>query len=58
MSMSIKSYHKLKFLNLVTMARTKIVLKPFLMLITKVVIVILVFGKLFKSTVVFVTTKS
>ena len=35
--MAIKSYNQLKFLNLVTMATTKIVQKPFLMLIKKVV---------------------
>ena len=53
--MAIKSYNQLKFLNLVTMATTEIIFKPFFMLIKKVVIV---FGKLFRTTVVSMTIKS
>ena len=37
--MAIESYNQLKFLNLVTMATTTIVEKPFLMLTTKVVMI-------------------
>ena len=48
-SMAIKSYNQLKFLNLVTMATTQIVSKPCFMLIKKIVIQILVFGQLFKT---------
>ena len=46
-SMKIKSYTQLKFLNLVTMAKAKIIEKPFLVLIKKVVKKILVLGNLF-----------
>ena len=57
-SMSTKWYNQLKFLNLVTMATTKIVYQSFLMLIKKEVMNILVFGILFKTTMVSMTTKA
>ena len=39
-SMAVKSHNQLQFLNLVTMATTKIVYKPIVMLIKKVLITI------------------
>ena len=57
-SMAIKSHNQLKFLNLVTMALTKIVQKPIVMLIKKVLIIILVFGKLFRTNVVSMAIQS
>ena len=57
-SMSTKCYNQLKFLNLVTMATTKIVYQSFVMLIKKEVMNILVFGIYFKTTMVSMTTKA
>ena len=56
--MAIKSYNQLKFLSLVTMATNKIILKLFLMPTKNVVIEILVLGKLSRTIVVFMATKS
>ena len=55
--MAIKSYNQLKFLNLVTMAKKKSI-KAILMLINKVVMKILVFGKLFRTNVISLAIKS
>ena len=55
---AIKSYNQLKLLDLVTMATTKMVYKLFFMLIKKVLIIILVFAKLFRTNVVFIAIKS
>ena len=56
--MAAKSYNQPKFLNLVTMATNKIVQRSILTLTRKLVTKILVFGKLFRTTVISMAIKS
>ena len=57
-SMKLKSYNQLNFLNLVTMETTNVIQKPFVMLIKHVVKTLYVFGKLFRTTMVSMATTS